>query len=335
MRSFRVFHVSRPALLALLALALLMAPAALARPSRPGAETFPGAVGAIAFASDRGGGPAGNIWRMDVDGHNATNLTSDGTFNQSPAWSASGTQLAFASDRSGSQNIWRMTATGAGLTQLTHINDADVFNRNPAWFPSDRRVVYESNRLGYFALWAQDVDASGAPVGDPVQLTQLTDSSANDTEPSVSPNGKLIAFVSNRRTATNPQGDPEIFVMKANAPEGPNNVPKQLTQNNAADESPDWKPNGKQIAFASVRAGDFQIYTMTQLGRNEQPLTPAGQAATQPTWSANGQQLAYVVASSGGDRSDVYRINADGTQSVNLTEGSAGTFNDQPAWQPR
>lgn len=89
MCSFRVFHVSRPALLALLAIALLMAPAALARPSRPRAETFPGAPGAIAFVSTRSGNQ--EIWRMDVDGHGATQLSHTGNTNIQPAWSASGT----------------------------------------------------------------------------------------------------------------------------------------------------------------------------------------------------------------------------------------------------
>ena len=331
MRPHCSLRAARPALLALAVLALLATPAA-AKPPRPGAQTFPGGQGAIAFESDRGGSL--DIWRMDADGHSATNLTNDGHFDQSPAWSASGTQLAFASARSGTMEIWRMTATGTGLTQLVTNTDQDVTPRNPAWFPNDRRIVYASNKLGYFNLWTQDVDANGNPVGDPVQLTT---SDATDGEPAVSPNGKQIAFSSNRRTAQNPNGDLEIFVMMANAPEGPNNKPQQLTNNDLSDRSPDWSPNGKKIAFSSDRTspGDHQIYTMTKAGANEQPLTPAGQLATEPTWSPNGKQLAYVVTDDGGDRTDIYRINADGTQSTNLTEGSAGSLNDHPAWQPR
>src|SRR5687768_7571573 len=98
MRRLCSFSVARPALLALVALALLAVPALSARPGRPGAETHPGDQGAIAFA--RLVDPATfrfNIFRMDVDGHGVTNLSDNAFSDNEPAWSASGTQLAFVS----------------------------------------------------------------------------------------------------------------------------------------------------------------------------------------------------------------------------------------------
>ena len=335
MRPHCSLHAARLALLALAALALLAAPAVSARPPRPGAQTHPGDQGAIAFA--RLVDPAAfrfNIFRMDVDGHNVTNLSDDAFSDNEPAWSASGTQLAFVSDRDPTPlgTIWRMTATGAGLKQLTTSTDPVGFDGAPAWYPGDDRIIFASNRAtgGSMDLWYQDVDTGGSPVGDPVRLTT---GGRDDVAPAVSPDGKLIAFASDRVTPQNPQGDFEIFVLKANAPEGPDNPAQQLTKNDVDDTNPDWKPNGQKLAFAreQTAGGPHQIYTMTRQGKQQQPLTSADQDALHPSWSPDGQRLAYAVV---GEFRDIYRINADGTQSVNLTEGS-NTDNDQPVWQPR
>ena len=319
-------RAARPALLAMLVLALLAVPAA-ARPPRPGAQTFQGDQGAIAFSSNRDGNF--EIWRMDIDGHGATQLTSSTSATATqPAWSASGAQIAFTSDHEGDEQIYRMTATGAGLKRLSV---APGGGEQPAWFPGDDRIVFVSDRSGNDDLWYQDVDANGNPVGNPVQLTT---NPADDDNPAVSPDGTTIAFASARVTPKNPQGDVEIFVMQANAPEGPNNKPQQLTQNDDDDRSPDWSPNGRKIAFASDRDNPgvaFRICTMTKQGAKEQPLSPAGQNAISPTWSPDGQRLAYA---GGGGPVEVFRINADGSQQTNLTEGSAGS-NAEPAWQPR
>ena len=235
-----------PGLLACTVLALLAAPAVAAHPGRPGAQTFPGTQGAIAFVSTRSGTQA--IWRMDLDGHGAIELSHAGNTNIQPAWSASGTQLAFTSDRDGNLKIYRMTATGTGVTRLTNDNAED---QEPTWCPattgsSSAACAGASN----YDLWTQAVGANGQPVGQPVQLT--TASPASDIEPTVSPNGKLIAFASNRVTPQNPTGDFKIFVMKAIAPEGPNNKPQQLTNNDHDDQVPDWSPGARRSPSAAT-----------------------------------------------------------------------------------
>ena len=122
--------------------------------------------------------------------------------------------------------------------------------------------------------------------------------------------------------------------MQANAPEGPNNKPQQLTNNDQHDDAPDWSPNGKKLAFERYEADvdAFRIYTMTKQGAKEQPLTPAGQNALGSSWSPDGKRLAFWAGND--DKSDVYRINADGSQATNLTEGF-GLRNSAPTWQPR
>ena len=65
-------------------------------------------------------------------------------------------------------------------------------------------------------------------------------------------------------TATIPRGlDQEIFVMRADAPAGPNNQPVKLTNNNSSDRSPDFSPDSTRIAFTSARDGDDEIFVMS------------------------------------------------------------------------
>jgi Tol biopolymer transport system component len=186
----------------------------------PSAETFPGGPGAIAFSSSDITGLL-DIYRMDIDGFGATNLTDGAAGDHSqPAWSAEGTRIAFVSSRdSGDSEIYVMTATGRRQTRLT-INPG--LDTEPSWFPSDARIAFRrgsgTSPQNQADIYALALDADARPDGNPIQLTT---SEFNDIMPAVSPDGKRIAFASDR------DGDYEIYVMKA-APEGPKNKPVRL-----------------------------------------------------------------------------------------------------------
>ena len=92
---------------------------------------------------------------------------------------------------------------------------------------------------------------TGAPVGRPVRLTR---NAASDGQPTVSLDGKTIAFKSTRGG-----GPSQIYAMRA-APEGPDNRPSPLTDGPRAKGDPDWSPDGGQIAFARYEHGPPRDY---------------------------------------------------------------------------
>ena len=82
----------------------------------PAAAAFPGANGKLAIASDRDGDY--EIYSMSSDGTSLTQLTTNGTADESPAWSPDGRRIAFVHALAKRQGIVVMTADGAGAKRV-------------------------------------------------------------------------------------------------------------------------------------------------------------------------------------------------------------------------
>lgn len=277
-------------------------------------------AGSILFASDRKATTGGfNIYRIDANGRGPMRqLTEAPGERVMPASSADGSSIAFVrSGLTGLPNIYRMDADGSSETPLT--TDL-LFNTDPAWFPNSRKIIF-SRREDIYAL---ALDASGEPAGKPARLTR--DAGA-DRQPVVSPDGRKIAFASDR------DGDFEIYTMKA-APEGRRNRPVKLTDNSAFDSAPDWSPDGMKIAFSGGSQGAREIYVMEAVAGDADPprnLTKSAADDSDPAWSPDGGMIAFTSYRTGD--AEIWRMSAEGSDPTNLT-GSPKSEDLQPAWRP-
>jgi Tol biopolymer transport system component len=165
---------------------------------------------------------------------------------------------------------------------------------------------------------------------DGLGLTQLTNNSAEgnsdvDYQPSWSPDGSKIVFVSHRGSNVN------IFVMDAT--DGAN--PTNLTQGWGSGNSPCWSPDGSKIAFDSLKAGngyrDIYIMNSNGLGKIRLTTTLANDSANDldPCWSPDGSKIAFTSMRDGNH--EIYVMNADGTEQTNLTN-NPGAIDNQPSW---
>ena len=276
----------------------------------------------IVFMSRREGRP--EIYVMDADGKNLHKLTNNRDNDWWPSWSPDGRRIVFVSERDGNREIYVMDADGGNPQNLTNDPNEDWY---PSWAPDGKRIAFMSLRDGHiidvaptYEIYVMDADG-----GNPQNLTNNPN---DDRYPSWSPDSKRIVFVSERpgHFRSKLGITSEIYVMDA---DGGNQ--RRLTENRQNDWYPSWSPDGKRIAFAADRKGDFEnfeIYVMDADGGNPQNLTNNRSGDSSPSWSPDGKQIVFSSWRDG--NSEIYVMDADGGNPQNLTNNPRDDFS--PAW---
>jgi Tol biopolymer transport system component/DNA-binding winged helix-turn-helix (wHTH) protein len=137
-----------------------------------------------------------DIWRVDgparVHGRAGaaqgppTRLISSTLLDTNPQYSPDGSQVAFTSSRSGTQEIWVCDSDGSNPAQLTNLKDAGT----PRWSPDSRHIAFDSPSAGSFDIYV--ISAQGGPAH------RITFESSTEDIPSWSQDGKWIYFESDR-----------------------------------------------------------------------------------------------------------------------------------------
>ncbi len=170
----------------------------------------------LALTLSKDGNP--EIYVLTVASATLRRLTRHAGIDTEPTWSPTGQQIAFVSDRTGTPHIFVMDLDGSNVRQLT----SSGFHTQPRWSPKGDAIVY-TQRQGTHDLWAVNPDGS-----DPRRLT----AGPGDNEgPTWAPNGRLLAFQSNRL------GQWQVFAMTLDGA-----APVQITQMPGEHTSPSWSP---------------------------------------------------------------------------------------------
>ena len=179
-------------------------------------------------------------------------------------------------------------------------------------------LAFSATRNGNGDIYILNIDGALQGSGQ-VAATRLTTNPASDFDPTWSPDGKRIAFRSQR------DGNDEIYVMNADG-----TCQRNLTNDAVNDWSPAWSPDGKHIAFARFFDGNLftDLAVINVDGSGLQRLTTA--SGEYPTWSPDGTRIAFATARDG--NYEIYIMNADGTDETRLTNNPA--YDMSPAWSP-
>ncbi len=130
--------------------------------------------------------PYMNIYEANPDGSELKALTTGPAYHAECAYSHDGTSIVFASNETGSMNLYVMDADGSNQRQITH--NTDCYNGGPFFSPDSSKIIYRADRETPHYLQIFVVDADGS------NDTQLTDNGCVNWAPFWHPSGRFIAY---------------------------------------------------------------------------------------------------------------------------------------------
>jgi len=280
-----------------------------------GHDSWPmwGNDGSIYFVSDRDGNGLTNIWRVSADGSKTERITSFKSGDvRWPSASSDGRTIVFEHDF----GIWKLDVNSRKATPIQlniaaetqeNLTEVQSFSSQADDFdlaPSSRRVAFSIHG---------EIFTAPVEEGD---LKQLTDGAARDRNVSYGPDGKTIAFISDR------SGREEIYVIAADGA----GEARQITDIDTLKLGYRWSPDSKEIAFTTsdgkMRKVDVATKKVVELDSSNYGSISA------PVWSPDGKWLGYsksditrtsdiyVIASSGSEK-DAHKITFDSNSDVN------------------
>ena len=218
---------------------------------------------------------------------------------------------------------WRNTTYGIDLVNIdgsnAHLLVAD--GATPMWSPDGTKIVYTSKESGNPDIWMINADGSGK--------RQLTTDRGRDFHPCWSPDGRMIAFASDRE-----QGGDRLFVMSADG-SNQRRVTSNFYSNSAFQRSSPWSSDSRRLVYTGEidsRYGVTHLFVVNADGTAQRQVTSVSlSSAHSPCWSPDGTSIAFVGKVD--YRENLFVINADGSGQRRVTTVSSSDIGC-PDWSP-
>ena len=257
----------------------------------------------LAFIRSTVAGVSNDVFVMGATGGEAKRLTFDNRpIMGPPAWTSDSREIVFSSDRGVATGLWRISAEGGAPRPVA----GPVGEANWPSIPTKGDTLVYEQALSRFNIWRLDLKDPRHHEGPP---SVLVSEKGDKMRPELSPDGKKIAFESNRL------GFWDIWTCDANG----TNCDRVTCLHGTAGRAR-WSPNGRYIAFEFHPKERSEIYVVEVPGGTPHLLpTLAGADNLSPSWSRDGKWL-YFASKRGMEPFQVWRIPVQGGPPTRLTK---------------
>ena len=241
--------------------------------------------------------------------------------NTGVSWSPKGDAIIYSAQTdSGSNVFWQ------GFSPLRLKSERVYFSEG-----TSSSATWGNNGNIYLAKYMGDKNTDlieytivSGGTGRSLEMSRkLTKHVAIETEPALSPDGKTLAYISDRT------GTPQVYLLNLATKKT-----TRLTKKGNYNSSPSWSPDGTMVAYNGVRNSKsviFRVLVDDPLGFETQ-VSPKGMQAESPVWSSDGSLVAYQAKKTGQQNWKIYYSLSSGSSAQRLTKSKRGVDETSPSW---
>jgi TolB protein len=265
----------------------------------------------IIFVSDRnsrGSKTVKEVYMMDFDGKNVTQITNHGGLVMSPSMSDDGHFLVYSlilnTGGKRNNNLYLMDLR----TKESHIiSNREGINSGAIFLPGGRSIALTLTISGNAEIYEMNLESKN--------LTKITNHFSSDVDPSVTSDGRLMTFLSDRA------GKAMIYTLD---PRGEERTVKRISFVGQFNATPRFSPNGKEIVFASWLDNCFDIFKIGADGSGLTRLTKDFGSNEDPSFSNDGEFIAFsgqrIISRHKADQ-NIFIMDGDGGILGAITQG--------------
>lgn len=310
--------------------------------------------------NDGPGRPYSQLWVMTLADGRSLRLAKEKESSGSPEWSPDGQWIAYSGKQGDKSGLMVSHPDGSAAKFLSALegtnNPLPTMGKRFAWSPDSKRLAFVNAVPGPETaeatgdpivitryLYKPDADEGLSHFNDnrrlhifvadiaSGQIKQLTDGAHYEHSIDWSPDGREIAFVSNREPNEDQFFNYDLFALNV-----ANGAMRRLTATENAEYQPRWSPDGKTIAYLATRRGltdlettmeDTHVWLIDADGSHRRELTGSvdnrqGDAG----WSPDGRWVYFIVQGRGSNL--LARVAASGgpAETIVADRGGVGSW---------